>query len=245
MTATWVVVILMVALAVFLFGQGEEADGTRDGDVVEENDPGAAATTTPPPDSPDPTRDGGMGGADGGGQRARDLLAGLTVRDESGGGDYRREAFGEGWASAGNGCDVRDEVLAVESTIEVTRGDDGCDVVRGRWISLYDGYSTPDPAELEIDHLVPLAEAWASGARAWPGERRQAYANDTRRPDALVAVTAATNTAKGDKDPAEWMPSKRQSWCRYAAAWISEKHAWRLSVDSAEKTALTNVLAGC
>jgi Protein of unknown function (DUF1524) len=245
MTATWVVVILIIALAAFLFSRGdEETDGRRDGDVVEDNDPGAAATTAPP-DSPDPTRDGGMGGADGGGQRARDLLAGLTVKDEAGAGDYEREGFGDGWGEAGNGCDVRDEVLAVESTVEPTRGDDGCAVVRGRWVSLYDGYSTPDPTELEIDHLVPLAEAWASGARAWPEARREAYANDTRHPDALVAVTAATNTAKSDKDPAEWMPSKRESWCRYAAAWITQKHAWQLTIDGPEKTALINVLASC
>ena len=239
-----VVVILIVALAVFLFGRGDEqADGTRDGDVVEHDAPDTA--TTAPPGSPDPTRDGGPGGADGGGQRARDLLAGLTVAGESGGDDYERDAFGDGWGAAGDGCDVRDEVLAVESTVEVTRGDDGCEVVRGRWVSLYDGYSTPDPTELEVDHMVPLAEAWASGARAWPEDRRVAYANDTRRPDALVAVTAATNRAKSDKDPAEWMPSKRESWCRYAAAWITQKHAWQLTIDGAEKTALTNVLATC
>jgi hypothetical protein len=58
-------------------------------------------------------------------------------------------------------------------------------------------------------------------------------------------VTVATNQAKKDKDPAEWMPSKRDSWCRYASAWITQKYSWQLTIDRAEKTALTNVLATC
>ena len=237
-TATLVVVLVIVALAVFLFARGDEnTDGRADGDVAETD---ASATTAPAADdgaSTKPPSDGG--------RRASELLAALTVKDESGGRTYERDEFGGGWAAAGDGCDVRDEVLAVESTVDVKRGSDGCTVTTGNWVSLYDGYSTPDPEELEIDHMVPLAEAWASGAEAWPDARRVAYANDTRHADALIAVTAATNQAKKDKDPAEWMPSKRDSWCRYASAWITQKYSWQLTIDSAEKTALTNVLATC
>jgi hypothetical protein len=224
------VALAIVGIALFLVDRGDERAGGHVGTEAT-----APATTAGP----------GATSAPGDGDSAAvDVLATLRVEGESDGG-YERAAFGDGWAPAGDGCDVREEVLAVESTIGVARADDGCEVTQGRWVSLYDGYSTADPGELEIDHLVPLAEAWASGARAWPEARRVAYANDTRHPDALIAVTAATNTAKRDRDPAEWMPPARDAWCRYASAWVTQKHAWRLTVDAAEKRALTNVLATC
>jgi hypothetical protein len=179
-------------------------------------------------------------------RRTLNRLAALSVAREAGEG-YERTAFGDGWLVGQDGCDTRDEVLAAESRVPATRGRDGCTVTRGDWLSLYDGYSTPDPDELEIDHMVPLAEAWVSGASSWTPEQRERYANDTdsHRPDALVAVTAAMNRSKSDRDPAEWMPPNRDAWCRYATAWITQKRAWHLTIDPAERRALRNVLASC
>jgi hypothetical protein len=176
---------------------------------------------------------------------AADLLDTLPVEREASEEGYVRAAFGDGWGEARNGCDVRDEVLAAESTEPVTRRRDGCSVASGNWVSLYDRYQTPDPSELEVDHLVPLAEAWVSGADEWGPARRRAFANDLRRPDALIAVTEAINQSKSDRDPAEWMPPSRAAWCRYATAWIVQKAAWELSVDRAEERALGNILNGC
>jgi hypothetical protein len=195
----------------------------------------AEPAEAPPADAPAPVTP----------SEAAEVLATLPVADESGEDAYQRAAFGEGWGDARNGCDVRDEVLAQESTEPVARGADGCSVRSGNWVSLYDRYQTPDPAELEVDHMVPLAEAWASGAAEWGPARRRAFANDMRRPDALIAVTAATNQSKSDRDPAEWMPPSRAAWCRYATAWITQKAAWELTVDRAERRALGNVLNGC
>jgi len=76
-------------------------------------------------------------------------------------------------------------------------------------------------------------------------ELGQQYANDTRRPDALIAVTAAMNQSKSDRDPAEWLPPNRDAWCRYADAWIAQKAAWKLTIDPAERDALRNVLTSC
>jgi len=178
-------------------------------------------------------------------QPAVELFASLAVTGEVDRDGYAREAFGEGWLVGPDGCEVRDEVLVEESRVPVTRGADACTVVRGDWSSLYDGYTTPDPEELEIDHMVPLAEAWDSGAGVWPAEQREQYANDTRRPDALLAVTAAMNQSKSDRDPAEWMPPNRDAWCRYVDAWITQKAAWKLTIDPAEREALRNVLTSC
>lgn len=185
--------------------------------------------------------DGTIGGAD---RPARELLATLVVRDEGSRSGYEREAFGEGWAVDGNGCDTRERVLAEESKAPITRRDD-CSVVEGRWSSLYDGDTTRDPGDLEIDHMVPLAEAWESGASSWTAERRADYANDTRRHGALIAVTAGMNQAKSDRDPAEWLPPDQGSWCRYVNAWIVQKHDWHLTIDRAERDRLREVLTTC
>ena len=89
--------------------------------------------------------------------------------------------------------------------------------------------------------MVPLKEAWISGARAWTADLRQQFANDLTRPQ-LVAVTDNLNQAKGDQDPATWLPPLDSFKCSYVVAWIQVKHYYSLTIDSAEKTALTNTL---
>nr|WP_291837480.1 HNH endonuclease family protein [Candidatus Microthrix sp.] len=92
----------------------------------------------------------------------------------------------------------------------------------GGWLSEYEGYSTPDESELDIDHLVPLAEAWRSGASRWDPARRAAFANDLDAPQTLIAVTAATNRSKSDSDPSDWQPPNTSYWCTYASDWGRE-----------------------
>jgi len=58
----------------------------------------------------------------------------------------------------------------------------------------------------DADHLVPLAEAWESGASGWTAKDREAYANLLDDPSALIAVSAASNRSKADQDPATWLP---------------------------------------
>jgi hypothetical protein len=176
---------------------------------------------------------------------AAQLLETLTIASEAGAAGYDRDRFGAGWRTGHDECDTRDRVLAAESVTLVDR--QGCTVVAGEWLSAWDGVQVLDPAALDVDHLVPLAEAWTSGASTWDQARREAFANDVdpARPDALVAVTASANRSKGDADPAEWMPPRREVWCRYAAAWITQKHAWRLTIDDAEHQALVDALDTC
>jgi hypothetical protein len=161
---------------------------------------------------------------------------------------YSRELF-RTWLDFDNdGCDTRQEVLAEEASGPVQRGSYGgrCPVViAGQWTSIYDGVQVTEPGDLDIDHLVPLAEAWRSGAHAWDPERRARFANDLDEPDHLIAVTASSNRSKGDHPPNEWRPPARESWCRYATAWIRVKVTWHLTATTAEREALGQMLAAC
>lgn len=172
------------------------------------------------------------------------MLAQLRVAPEDGTG-YDRSLFVH-WVDAdGDGCDTRREVLLAEARTAPTVGTN-CFITGGMWVSVYDRVSaTGYPRDFDVDHLVPLAEAFASGASAWTPDQRQAYANDLTHPEALIAVTAHSNREKSDADPAEWMPPNPRARCGYVSDWIRVKYAWNLSVDTAEKKALQGLLAGC
>ena len=86
-----------------------------------------------------------------------------------------------------------------------------------------------------------MKEAWISGARDWTPALRQQFANDLTQPQ-LVAVTDNLNQAKGDKDPATWLPPLNSFKCDYVVAWIQVKYYYSLTIDSAEKTVLTDTL---
>ena len=96
----------------------------------------------------------------------------------------------------------------------------GCKVVAGDWYSVYDGVWVSDPGLLDVDHVVPLKEAWDSGAKEWDAATREVFANDLEDQRSLIAVTAGSNRAKGAADPSNWMPPNRDDWCRYVAAWV-------------------------
>jgi len=170
-------------------------------------------------------------------------IDGLAVAAEGSDSGYDRALFQpQAWADLdGDGCDTRAEVLIRDSR-SLAEVQPGCSVARGDWLSIYDGYSTPDPGELDIDHVVALAEAWRSGADGWPNERRLAFAQDE---DNLIAVTAATNRSKSDRDPAVWQPPNRDSWCAFAQRWTSAKVRWGLTADPAEVNAVRVMLGTC
>jgi len=156
---------------------------------------------------------------------------------------YARSSF-KHWVDADkNSCNSRMEVLIAESRVAPTV-EAGCKVTAGEWYSYYDGLTLTAPGGLDIDHMVPLAEAWSSGAWAWTTSRRQTYANDLGGPE-LWAVTDNVNQSKGDQDPATWQPPLTSFRCTYARAWVQVKWYYDLTVDSTEKTALTGMLDTC
>jgi hypothetical protein len=202
-------------------------------DVVATQGDGSAAGSS--------TKGGGDAGSstDGGGD-AEARLDGLTVAKAATMRGYSRAKFPH-WRSAGSNCDVRDTVLKRDGTkVKLS----GCNVVAGTWVSLYDGDKIADPSKVDIDHMVPLANAWRSGAGAWTTKQREDFANDLDDPQ-LVAVSASSNRSKGDQDPSTWKPERTQVWCEYAQDWIAVKAKWKLTVTTAEKSALTDMLARC
>ncbi|MFC8495609.1 HNH endonuclease family protein [Streptomyces sp. NPDC057235] len=146
--------------------------------------------------------------------------------------------------NATDGCNTRKEVILAEA-VEAPQVADRCALTGGSWLSKYDNIVVTDASRLDVDHFVPLAEVYDSEQVPWSAARREAYANDQDSPDTLIAVTAASNRSKADKDPAEWLPSDASYHCAYAATWVGTKLRWDLAADEAEREALLGLAEDC
>lgn len=166
----------------------------------------------------------------------------LKVENESRTG-YVRSKF-KHWDSTGNGCDSRKSVIISEAIIK-PKVESGCKIVGGEWLSVYDNIKVTEASKLDVDHVVPLAEAWDSGASMWDATRRELYANDQTDSRHLIAVTGSSNRSKSDQDPAEWMPTNKSYYCEYLTNWVSIKTRWGLSVDKKEKDFIASQLKLC
>ena len=150
------------------------------------------------------------------------------------------------WIDEDHDCqNTRQEVLIRMSRIPVTTNRSGCRVLTGEWLCPFSGKVFTDASDLDIDHLVPLKEAYLSGGDTWPIDKRQQYANDEISPGHLVAVDKRLNRAKGAQDPAKWRPPNYGAWCWYAQSWMRVKRAYDLVLDAAEVDALIEMLQAC
>ena len=167
------------------------------------------------------------------------LINQLTIAEENNS-PYDRDDF-KHWVDAdSDGCDARREVLKTE-TLTTPVIETGCKIVSGQWYSPYDNTTLTDPSKLDIDHMVPLKEAWRSGAHLWTDNKREAYANDLTWEYSLIAVTAGSNRSKSDRDPSDWMPTNTAYTCDYVYAWVSVKIRWQLTVDTDEHNTLNRI----
>ncbi|KAF1986511.1 hypothetical protein K402DRAFT_332267 [Aulographum hederae CBS 113979] len=172
---------------------------------------------------------------------AKSLLAGLTVAAQGSQDGYSRDLFPH-WITQSGSCDTRETVLKRDGTNVVTSST--CSATSGSWYSPYDGATWTAASDVDIDHMVPLSNAWKSGAAAWTTAKRQTFANDLSHPQ-LLAVTDNVNQSKGDKGPEEWKPPLTSYYCTYASMWVSVKSTYSLTITSAEKSALTSMLNTC
>lgn len=166
----------------------------------------------------------------------------LKISEESRTG-YVRTKF-KHWVGAGNGCDSRKAVIISEA-LSVPSVSTGCVIKGGEWLSIYDNVKVTEASKLDVDHMVPLAEAWDSGASSWTDIKRQQYANDMVDPRHLIAVTGSSNRSKSDQDPSDWLPTNKDYVCTYLANWVEIKVRWSLSIDKKEKEAIIANLKPC
>lgn len=210
----------------------------------------AAAPTLTVPSTAVPKRVAEQTNSSVGARSALATVATLTIKGRAPKTGYDRALFGQAWADIDrNGCDTRNDVLRRDLTAYLLKaGTRGCRVLSG---TLHDPYTATtiafvrgqsSSAEVQIDHVVALSDAWQKGAQQWSTPRRTAYANDSLN---LLAVDGPTNARKGDGDAATWLPPDKSYRCPYAARQVAVKAKYGLWVTSAERDALTRILATC
>ncbi len=192
------------------------------------------------------------GGATTGGASAGTALAALaTVKVAAAGSltGYTRLKFGQAWADVDhNGCDTRNDVLKRDLTRTTyrTTGGHRCVVLSGILADPYTArqihFTKASATKVQIDHVVPLADAWRTGASGWSTARRTALAND---PGNLLAVDGSSNESKGDSDASEWLPPNHGYRCAYVARQVGIKAKYHLTVTPAERDAIRAVLSTC
>lgn len=177
----------------------------------------------------------------------------LTVRPAGDMDGYSREKFPHwsnaqeyGWkipsfVSHPGSCDARDAALIRDGKGQENVGR-YCDVNSGSWFDPYTGQTFTNPSDVDIDHFVPLANAWRSGAAGWGAAKKERFANV---PQELLSVEDNANASKGDRGPEAWKPPRKAYHCKYARKWIRIKHDWKLSVTRSEKGALREMLGTC
>jgi hypothetical protein len=194
------------------------------------------ATRQPTPSTSDPASTSLPGG-----------LTPLVIAPEDTAHPSSRKYFGDGWIDADGDCqNTRAEVLIAESSAPVTfTTSSDCTVATGRWVDPWSGAVVTSATEVQIDHDVPLAEAWRSGAWAWTTEQRLAYANNLTDAWQLNALTNSENESKSEGDPARWKPPLQSTWCLYAQAWTAIKAKYGLTADQAEWDAVLTMARSC
>lgn len=257
-------VVLLVAVALFLgaaFARGDDASAQESSTTSAVPSPSAAATATPStasptaeasvPPPPDPvaplpeTAPAETGSA-------LNAARALAVAPPSATSSYDRELFAwRGLDLDRNGCDSRNDVLRRDLTDLVVReGTQGCKVDAGTLAEPYTGDTIffvvgggpTNDGGVQIDHVVALANAWASGADAWDSATLQTFGND---PLNLLAVDGDANQSKGASNAAEWLPPNAAFNCEYVSRQVAVKTAYSLSVTASELDAMERVLAGC
>lgn len=177
-------------------------------------------------------------------------LEGIPVKGRAPKTGYSRDEFGPAWADTDrNGCDTRNDILARDLTDETVKpGTNNCVVTSGILTDNYTGTTTnfvrgqDTSTDVQIDHIVSLRDAWQKGAQQLSPEERKELAND---PLNLMAADGPTNSAKGYKDAATWLPPNRAFRCEYVVRQTAVKAKYGLWVTHAEHDAITGILKGC
>ena len=161
---------------------------------------------------------------------------------------YDRDIYFGSWIDEDGDCqNTRAEVLLIESLSSVSfRDNNSCTVDSGEWYDPYTNSTFYFASDVDIDHFVPLYDAFYSGAYLWPEHKRVEYSNDIYVFEHhLIAVDKGENRTKGKKPPHEWMPPNSNYHCEYAANWITIKYLWELTITTQEYNFLQNQIQNC
>jgi hypothetical protein len=108
--------------------------------------------------------------------------------------------------------------------------------------SAFDEVVLDDPGEVDVDHIVALADAWGAGASEWTREHRRIFAND---PYNLIAVSATSNREKAAYGPDRWQPSPHEVSWWYLERYVRVRIAYYLTVTTSEHAAVENLIQTC
>lgn len=258
---TWLLlgVLLVAALGLVVVSALPDA-----GDTTAGGDRTAVGSTVPSPPasgsaarsvSPAPETTAPSAGPSAAARRALTTLDTLAVKGRAPRTGYEREQFGQSWSDdvsvtdGHNGCDTRNDILRRDlADVALKPGTRDCVVLAGRLDDPYTRQTIsftrgPDTsAQVQIDHVVALSDAWQKGAQQLAADRRRDFANDPRN---LQAVAGSANQRKSDGDAATWLPPNKSYRCTYVSRQIEVKSLYRLWVTPAEKNAMTRVLTAC
>ncbi|WP_328410005.1 HNH endonuclease family protein [Nocardia sp. NBC_00403] len=218
------------------------------------------------PTGGDGGRPGSAGAATVSSKDATELLGQLVDAPEAAMAGYSREkfphwdsnkpehGFGPDFAQYSR-CTSRDVMMLRDATGSVTLDPKTCELKVGRdggWRDEYGfldsktGKLKPykwmtDPASVDAEHIVALAEAWRSGADKRDEDTRRRIANDAVN---LEASDPSANRSKGDQDAANYLPPGTFR-CAYIERYIKVKVKYALTVDPAEHVALRTAVEDC
>lgn len=151
--------------------------------------------------------------------------------------DYDRDLYDPGTTTRLNGnWSPREQVLIRDSLVEVTVTNNK--ITAGQWKCPYTGQTFLDPKQIDVDHIVPLAESWICGAKLWNKKQRNTFCRDLEN---LIAVSSEANREKGRYGPDKWMPYVKtietQRW--YIQRWLYTKKKYNLGMSESEILAMS------
>jgi hypothetical protein len=171
--------------------------------------------------------------------------------------NYDVKAFGEGWASIGGGCNVREAVLARDLANITYSPGSRCQVATGTLTDPYRGFTVDftrgqtSSQAVQIDHVVARAVAWRTGANTWTDAERVEFSNDTLN---LLAVDGPSNGSKSDKTLSEFATATTKQGepalatdghCDFTARYVSVVVKYGLGMYPADKDFAVSTLTRC
>lgn len=210
--------------------------------------PGSPVSSSTAPGTPSPGKEAAPTNLDpAAATAALTQLDSIPVKGRASMTGYTRDQFGPAWEDVdNNSCDTRNDILRRDLT-GITIKADGCVILTGTLNDPYTGTVIafergPKSADVQIDHVVALADAWQKGAQQWDAGKRLQFANN---PENLLAVDGPANMQKGAGDLATWLPPNKSFRCTYAAKTVNVKAKYGLWMTQAEHDKAREILTSC